>query len=205
MMVVVPALPVGEQGNPPVIGGLIVCGSNPVAPLMGGGIYQPGCVPHEDGPYDDPPDLEGPASPEEKGDGQEELPHPVCSVEETMDRVFRQIRSVGLVPFVLIQLLIEGKQPTHMGPPKSARRAVGVIGLVRPGVMQAMNGHPLNRSVLPSQAPEESQQILKRFPELEGTVGQEPVIAETYTQRAGDPLQGDEDPEGRPAEGEKAS
>ena len=56
MMVVVPALSVGQQGDKPAIPAVIACLVAPVSPKMRHGIHHPGDVPDEDRSYDDAPD-----------------------------------------------------------------------------------------------------------------------------------------------------
>jgi len=85
-----------------------------------------------------------------------------------------------------------------MGPPKSFGGAVRVIRLIRTGMVEPVDCHPLNGAVLVSQAPAEGKEVFQGLPKLERTMGQKPVVAEADPEPAGDPLEREKDPESAP-------
>jgi len=157
MVVVVPSFPIGKQGDPPVVGRPVLRGPEPVSPGVGGGIDEPGAVPHEDRSEEDSPEDKRPTAPRIQENAQKGLVDAVGGVEEPVNRVLGQVRSVNLIPVVDIQLFVESKQPPHVGPPESFGGAVRVVGLVGSSMVETVDGDPFDRAVLISQTAAEGQ------------------------------------------------
>ena len=150
VMVVVPSLSVGENGDPPVVGGFISGGPDSVTPCMGGRVDKPRAVPHKNSAEEYAPDHEGPAAPEIEDDSQYDLVYAMGGIHESIDRITSQVGRVIFIFLIDIEGFIKSEKPAHMGPPESFGGAVGVVGLIRIGMVQSVNSNPFDGPVLVS-------------------------------------------------------
>lgn len=77
-----------------------------------------------------------------------------------------------------------------MGPKKTFVGIVRIAFGVGVGMMKAVRGDPLNRSVLTGQTTHEGQKILQGFGNFEAAVSEQAVIAQSDSNAARDPMKG---------------
>ena len=188
MMVVVPALAKGEQGDPPTVARIFAGFKAPPAPHMRGRVHQPGRVqpdryPHKDSPQQDTPTAEG-----EHQDGEHDQWHVIETVEQNVESIFDQVGRVSLEGRLIMILGSATQDPTHVRPPAAIARRVWIAVSIRMRMMNAMCSDPLNGSAFEGQRSADNQKIFDWLGHAVSAMCEEPMKAHPNA-AATDPIQ----------------
>src|SRR5208337_5480949 len=132
VVVVVPALAVSQEGDPPEICGLVAGGERTVTPDVTGGIHQPGGVQHENSAEETAPHH--PAHPAQVIEKNQERDRKddVISVDPAVNRVLVEIgRPLLVVLGRVLRRAINQHPPNHVCPEKTLSGGVSVVLVVR--------------------------------------------------------------------------
>ena len=208
VVVVVPALADGQQGDEPVVAarlaGLVVA----VAEHVGERVHRPGDVPHCHDPHVHTPDhkaqtqrqggLAPPADPTDRGTGEEEDrdlcqtdPHqqPGAFLDPHVKRIAENILGVGGHRIERMGLPVVDHQPAEVRPKKRHQRRMGVGLLVGMDMVDTVHRHPAGGRILEAADPEDGEGMFDPGDGLEAAVREEAVVADR------DPLPEDMDPD----------
>jgi len=91
------------------------------------------------------------------------------------------------------------KHPAHMGPPQPLEAGVVINFRIGELVVMAVQAHPINRSLLAADRPTGGEKPLQPMGDAEGSMAQEPVIANGDPEAGGEPIEHQEGRDGLPA------
>jgi len=174
VVVVVPSLAKGDEGEEPVVFARVRGRKAALAEEVGERIDGKRTVPEENGAQEEAPGEQAPAAHEEQGDGEDGGGHQVVLVEPA------KFGKLGEVADVVEARVVEfvGKNPADMRPPKPEERGrVEVLLLVRETVVMAMMGGPPEDTLLRGRHGHPGDDKLEPAAGLEGAVGEIAVIA----------------------------
>lgn len=197
MMVIVPAFAAGEDGDPPVVAGIIAGLKAALAPKMRCRVDEPGGMQTEgnakEGSPEDHADASGKAMTgsgehcaedelEEASDGEWE---PVVLRQPDVDRIAGKIGSVTAEERGFGVQGAAGENPAGVGPPGAIMRCVRVALVVRVLVMDAMRSHPEDRATLKGHRPAGGDEIFDPLGSSVAAMGKEAMIghADAYVDR----------------------
>ncbi len=172
VVVVVPAFAAGEDGDPPVVAGVVLGLEAALAPEVGGGVDEPGGVEaegdaeegspeqHADGADEAVAGIECSAEGELQEAGDDER-HVVVLGEPDVDAVAGEVGSVAAEQRGLGVQRAAGEDPAGVCPPGAVVRGVRVAFLVGVLMVDAMGGYPEDGSALEGEAAAGGDEVLE--------------------------------------------
>ena len=190
VVIVVPAFAEGDQGDPPVVPGIVAGVEAARAPHVRGGVDQPGGVqPEDDRAGKMPHRNSGKSADGAAGSGQDDDRHPVVVVQPDVEAVLRQIGSVlRHHPGVVVIGLAE-QDPADVRPEGAIARRMRIARLVGLLMMDAMGGHPEDRPAFERQRAANGKEILEPHRDLIGPMGVQAMIAHADAEPGGEVIQ----------------
>lgn len=203
VMIVVPPFPVGQERDPPKIGGPVLRVVGPIAPNVGGGIDKPSAVIDQNHAHENSPNHKRPAPPRIKSRGEEQGPEKVRFFDKKKAAIVRHIGSEALFRLGTVDRGIAAHAPTHVGPEEALQGGMGIVDGVGERVMRTVRGDPCDRASLTGERSDDREKVFDPFGRLKASMGEEPVKTKSNPKSAGDPMEHKAYQEGLPAEGKK--
>mmetsp|Transcript_157638 Transcript_157638/g.502229 ORF Transcript_157638/g.502229 Transcript_157638/m.502229 type:complete len:371 (+) Transcript_157638:270-1382(+) len=204
VVVVVPALSVGEDADDPIVHRVVVGVPILEAEDMADGVHGPSHVPHPDHSEEKAPHHKGqPSDRPEDGDRQHDAVQGIGRLQHAVKPLLRQVIRVGLIPAHPSALAVE--EPAHVRPKEAIQRGVHIVLRLGAAVVVAVRGDPIDRVALEGQDTAIGEQILQELRGLEGPMGQLPVVGQGDAEHAGNDVHDQEAVECWPCEEEGGS
>lgn len=218
MMIVVPAFPIGDQANDPVVAAVVLRFVISVAPDVGHRIDAPSDMPVQNRPYKNSPDQQagtelnttpnipgGNTNQEasdrvQHGDSDVDLEPVRAAFKIHVERILEQIPGEPLVVVDVRELPVFKHQPSKMSPEECHQRTVRIGLMVGVLVMNSVHRHPTCRGVLHGAHTQKGQQSLEPLRCRHATVGEHAVVADVDTQCSEDIQTQDAQGDSRPTE-----
>jgi len=188
VVVVVPAFAACEDGDPPVVAGVVLGFKAALAPQVSSGVDQPGGVEADGDTEEGPPEnhtesaycvvagrCEGCAKSNLKEAGDDER-HVVVLAEPDVDRVFGEVRSVTAEEGSFRVQGASGENPAGVSPPGTVVRCVRVAFLVGVLMVDAVGGYPEDWAALEREAAAHGDEVLDPLGNFVAAMGQQAVI-----------------------------
>ena len=188
VVVVVPAFAAGEDGDPPVVAGVVLSLEAALAPEVSGGVDQP-CGVEADGDAEE-------GSPEEHAYGADDVVSCGCegcaegNLEQTggdqgnvvifaepdVDWILGEVWSVAAEEGGFRVQGAAGEDPTGVGPPGAIVRGVWVAFVVGVLMVDAMGGYPEDGTALEREAAAHGDEVLDPLGGAVAAVGEQAVV-----------------------------
>lgn len=187
VVVVVPAFAAGEDGDPPVVAGVVLGLEAALAPEVGCGVDEPGGVEadgdaekgspehHADGSGKTMAGRESSSDGKLRETGDDER-HVVVLREPDVDAVAGEVGSVTAEESGLRVESATGEDPASVRPPGAIVRCMGIASLIGVLMMDAMRGDPEDGSSFESEAAAGGDEVLQPLGNAIAAVGEQAVI-----------------------------
>src|SRR5579864_5858150 len=146
VMIIVPAFAPTEDGDPPTVGGKIARFEAASSPGMRGGIDEPCEMQAGDGAREDSPEDEGKSADGEENHAEDADWNVVVFRDPDVKFIFREVGDVARECGRIVMHRFADENPAHMRPPLSVDGGMRVAFLVGVLMVDAVRGHPENRS-----------------------------------------------------------
>ena len=161
VVVVMPAFARCDEGNEPVVAGVIASFEAAAAPHVCRRIHQPGAMQTDYDTQKDAPQYERYTAEGSEQAAQHNHGDPMIVVEPDVEAIFHQIRRILRVQGSVAVLRLSDQQPAHVSPPAAVTGRVWVAGLVGLLVVQSMHRYPEYRPAFECQRSTNSKEILQ--------------------------------------------
>ena len=214
VVVNVPALTAGEEGNPPVAAESSRVRSG-AAPEVRGGVDQPGGVQAERDAEEGSPEnnaecadevVAGACEQAAEGkleDAGDDQGNPVVFAEPDVDGVFGEVGGVAAEQRGFRVQGAAGEDPAGVRPPGAVVRSVGIAFLVGVLMVDAVSGDPEDGAALKGETAAQGDEVLDPLGGLVAAVGEQAVVAHADADVDGEEVHDDEDGEVGPGEEEE--
>jgi hypothetical protein len=200
VVVVVPALAKGKDGNPEAVFGGVRREIAARAPHVGGGVDEPGGVETEDGSKEDAPEDELPSAHDEKEDAERGDGDPVPVADPDVELVLAEVGDEGQEVSGVVVHGLAGEEPADVGPEAAVAGGVGIAFLVGVLMMFAVGCYPEDGTTFQGQRTADGEEVLHPPGGFVASMGEEAVVSDAYAQTSGDPPQNHCDEECLPTE-----
>src|SRR5258708_36652290 len=172
VVVVVPALAAGEDGDPPVVAGVVLGLEAALAPEGGGGVDEPGGVEadgdaEEGSPEDHAESADDVVAGAREGCADDELENAggdqrnvVVLAEPDVDGIAGEVGSVASEERGLRVHGAAGEDPAGVRPPGAVVRSVGIAFLIGVLMVDAGSGYPEDGTALEREAAAHGDEVL---------------------------------------------
>jgi len=211
VVVVVPAFASADEGDPPVVAGVVAGFKTAGAPEVGSGVDEPGGVEAEGDAHEGAPEKHThgrlpsagePAEAEEERAAEDEG-NPVIFAEGDEEGIALEVGDVAGKGFSLCVLRVAPDEPAEVSPPGALAGSVGVAFLVTVLVMNAVSGYPEDGPALKGERGADGHGMLNPFGNLVAAMSEQAVITHADADVDGDDIQGEHDGEALPGEEEE--
>jgi hypothetical protein len=217
VVVVVPALATGEDGDPPVVAGVVLGFKASLAPEVSGGVDQP-CGMKADGDAEEgsPEDhaestydvvacrCEGCSEGDLKYAGDDER-KVVVLAQPDVDWVLGEVGSIAAQEGSFGVKGTAGEDPAGVSPPGAVVRSVWVAFVVGVLMMNAVGGYPKDRTALKREASAHGDEVLDPLGDFVAAMGEQAVIGYADADVDREEVHDEEDSEIFPGEEEEGS
>ena len=161
VMIIVPTFSERDEGNPPVVTGIVPCQETARAPHVSHRVHHPRAMQTDHHAKANTPQEHGKPSQQEQRHGKHNHGEPVIIVQPHIETVFGQIGCVLRHELGVIVLGLPDEKPAHMRPPGAVPRRMWIAGLVGFLMVNAMRGNPENRPAFQGQGSANRKEILQ--------------------------------------------
>lgn len=172
VVIVVPALPVGKQGNPPAIRGAIAGVITAVTKQVRSTVYQPGTVEDCHNPNENTPYHKGPTAKVIEQKPQHDLNWDEGNIQKAVNWVAANITGE---PGNFVSNWEFAKHPAHMTPPKALCRIMRILGLIGMNMVNSVHPNPVNGSAFTGKGATEHKKVLQEFGNLKAAMSHQAV------------------------------
>jgi hypothetical protein len=217
VVVVVPAFAAGEDGDPPVVAGVVLGLEAALAPEVRGGVDEPGGVESNGDPEEGSPEnhaesaddvvtraCEG-CTDDDLKDAGDDQGNVVIFAEPDVDRVAGEVRGVAAEEGGLRVHGATGEDPAGVCPPGAVVRGVRVAFLIGVLMVDAVSGYPEDRAALEREAATHRDEVLDPLGSLVTAMGEQAVVGHADTHVNCEEVHDDECSQILPGEEEKSS
>ena len=203
MVIVMPSLSTGENGNDDVVAAVVGCIVVAVAPQMSHGIDRPREMPHEHSSEPSAPYQQARAKLESSsgrstaydytGKTGDKKDKPRCQsnfypvigrLKPRVEGIVEQIRRVTSFELACVRIVTLDNQPTDVAPEKALQRTVGVAFLVCRMMMQSVPCRPNRWRFLKTTHPENDDRPLHPTWRRKTSMSRKPVITDVHAKPA---------------------
>src|SRR4029077_13657488 len=187
MVVVVPSLAERKKSHPPAIGRKVARLKAPRSPGMSCRVHEPSGVKSHYGANENTPHQKRKSADSEQHSTQYDYGNVVIFRNPNVELVFGQIGNVTRQRSGVMMHRLAHENPSHVRPPFAFDGRMGIAILIGKLVMNAMRGHPENRSAFEGEGGANRQEIFHPLVGFVAAMREQPVIAHANAQAARNP------------------